>query len=59
MEQTVELAESGEAGSSWFGEKDTTSTASTAVANSVSEAQPPAIAKYGTTSTDATTIAKS
>ena len=38
VEQTVELAESGEAGSSWFGKKDTTSTASTAVAKSVGEA---------------------
>ena len=45
MEQTVEFAESGEAGSCCFGTNDTTSTASTAVAKSADEAQPPGFAK--------------
>ena len=58
VEQTVEHAESGGAGSSWFGKEDTTSTAFAAVAKSDSEAQPPGIEKYGTTSADATAVAK-
>ena len=58
VERTVEIAESSEAGSSWFGKKDTTSTASTEVAKSVSGAQTSGIAKYGTTSADATAFAK-